>query len=236
MSFCNPHKFVKSDKEGYEVCTVCGSFHSVAQDPPELIYETEEYWSYDNHRSKFEEQIKNLNEQEGTGISKIDIILKHIPDDAEIVLEGGCAPGELLRRLVENGITAIGIEPSLRYIEPILKQAPGSHVIHGYFPQVFSDEAKELFNCLVFMDCFEHIDDTDRFIETAHRLLKPNGVLICMSPIILLDGKCRERDFIPREHSWVYHYNFLDPYLKHKFRSVVWDKWVDGHEMFVATK
>lgn len=232
------HTFIPSTEyKDYEVCTDCGSFHSTAQDTPQQLYEIEEYWCYENHRSKFEEQIKNLNEEEGTGISKIDIVLKYIPPHTKDVLEGGCAPGEMLRRLTEMGYNAIGIEPSTRYIEPILRQAPKSRVIHGYFPEVFADEAnKELFDSLIFMDCFEHIDNTDFFIETAYRLLRPNGVLICMSPIILEDGKFRQRDFVAREHSWIYHFNFLDPYLKERFTSVIWDRWVEGHELFIATK
>lgn len=230
------HTFEKSEFPDYEKCIGCGSYHSTAQDPPELIYEIEEYWSYDNHRSKFEEQIKNLNEEEGTGISKIDMVLKYVPPHAQMVLEGGCSPGELLRRLVEKGITAIGIEPSMRYVEPILRQAPGSHVIHGYFPQVFSEYSGNILDALIFMDVFEHIDDTESFIKAAHRLLKPNGALICMSPVIMPDGAFRERDFIAREHCWLYHFNFLDPYLKSFFKDVKWDIWVLGHNVFVATK
>jgi len=230
------HTFVSCEKPGYEVCSDCGTYHSIAQESPEQIYEIEEYWSYDNKRSKFEEQILNLNETEGTGISKIDIILKYIPAHTKYVLEGGCAPGELLRRLTEMGYDATGIEPSVRYIQPILNHAPKSRVIHGYFPQVFKDTYKEVFECLIFMDCFEHIDDTDLFIETAYRLLKPNGALICMSPIIMADGKKRDIDFIEREHCWIYSQSFLDERLKENFKEVKWDVWVNGHEIFCAIK
>lgn len=231
------HEFIKSDKTGYEVCVSCGTYHSVEQDSPEQIYEAEEYWCYDNKRSKFEEQILNLNETEGTGISKIDIVLKYVPAHTKDVLEGGCAPGELLRQLTEGGYSAIGIEPSVRYIQPILEHAPKSKVIHGYFPQVFDDESnKELFDCLIFMDCFEHIDNTDLFIDTAYRLLRPGGALICMSPIVMADGKKRDIDFIKREHCWIYSQSFLDERLKEIFKEVKWDVWVNGHELFCAIK
>lgn len=230
------HNFRESTIKDYEVCIECGSYHSTAQDSPELLYCEEEYWCYENKRSKFEEQILNLNEQEGTGISKVDIVLKYIPEHTQTVLEGGCAPGELLRRLTEKGYDAFGIEPSVRYLEPILRQAPKAKVIHGFFPEVFKGELKEMFDCLIFMDCFEHIDDTDGFIDAAYKLLKPNGALICMSPIILEDGLYRERDFIAREHSWIYTKSFLDSHLKRWFKEVKWDRWINGHELFISCK
>ena len=86
------------------------------------------------------------------------------------------------------------------------------------------------------MDVFEHVNDTDGFIEAAYRLLRKNGALICMSPIICEDGEYRERDFVAREHCWVYSKKFLDPYLKERFSKVEWDKWITGHELFIATK
>jgi len=230
------HSFVESDKDGYEICTGCGSYHSIEQDSPQQLYEIEEYWCYDNKRSKFEEQILNLNETEGTGISKIDIMLKYVPKHTKYVLEGGCAPGEMLRRLTELGYNAIGIEPSIRYIQPILNHAPKSHVVHGYFPQVFDETHKELFDCLIFMDCFEHINDTELFIDTAYRILKLGGALICMSPIVMADGKKRDIDFIKREHCWIYSQSFLDERLKESFNEVKWDTWVNGHELFAAYK
>lgn len=230
------HNFIPSHKEDYEVCIECGSYHSTAQIDPYILYEQQPYWGYEYGHSKFEEQIKNLNEEEGTGISKIDIVLKYVPEHTQTVLEGGCAPGELLRRLSEIGYEAIGIEPSDRYIQPILTQAPKAKVIHGFFPEVFKGEYKEMFGCLIFMDCFEHIDDTDGFIDAAYKLLNPNGALICMSPIIFEDGLFRGRDFTAREHSWIYSKSFLDTHLKNWFKEVKWDRWVNGHEIFCAIK
>lgn len=229
------HSFKKSDKVGYEVCD-CGSYHSIDQKDPNVIYVEEDYWSYDFGHSKVDEQVLNLNETEGTGISKIDIVLKYVPAHTKTVLEIGCCPGELLRRLVNLGYDCVGVEPATRHIDFISRQSMGAVIINGFFPQVYEDDAKELYDCIIFMDVFEHIEDYNSFIMAVHRLLKPKGIAICMSPIIFEDGLYRDRDFSPSEHCWIFSKEFLNPYLSSIFSKVIWDRWINGHEMFIATK
>lgn len=229
------HKFIPSTVKDYEVCE-CGTYHSIAQTDPKVLYQEQDYWSYEFHHSKPEEQVKNLNEEEGTGISKVNIVLKYVPQQAKDVLEIGCCPGELLRRLVEMGYETMGIEPAGNQIDFICKHALGASVVNGFFPQVFLDDAKELFDCIIFMDCLEHTDDYNSFIMAVHRLLKADGVGICMSPIIFEDSAVRIRDFTPSEHCYIHSKKFLEPYLNDIFKEVKWDRWVTGHELFIAYK
>lgn len=228
------HIFTPSDKKDYEVCQECGSYHSIAQESPESIYGGD-YWNPENGRSTLEEQIGNLIETETCGISKVDKILQFVPE-CKTVLEIACAPGVLLNKLSELGYEAWGVEPNEGYIGFITDQAKKANVVLGYFPQCFKNSVSEIFDCIIGMDIFEHIDDYDTFIKSVRRLLTPGGTAIFMSPIILEDGLYRERDFKPDEHCWIFTKKFLDPYLKGLFSSVLWDRWQDGHELFIVTK
>lgn len=232
------HEFVISDKfAGYEFCPDCGSYHSIVQDDPKIIYEAEEYWSYDNKRSKIEEQVLNLQCIDDCGISKVDRIMQFVPDGGT-VLEIGCAPGILMKKLCDKGFDTFGIEPSERYLEFICNQAPKAKVFHGYFPQVSEDFKDEILECIIGMDVMEHVDDYESFFKEVQRLLIKGGTGIIMSPIILNeDGLFRERDFsVPREHCWIHSQKFLEPYLQEMFSEVKFSRWIVGHELIILKK
>lgn len=228
------HDFIPSDKPGYEMCTGCGSYHSIAQINPQELYE-KDYWSHEAGHSKPKEQIWNLTETETCGISKVEKILEYVPQ-CNTVLEIGCYPGVLLNLLMRLRYEAYGIEPNPGYIQFIKDNCAGATLIEGYFPQVFKSDRQDVFDCIIGMDIFEHIDDYDTFTRAAHRLLKPSGTAIFMSPIIFDDGIVRERDFLPSEHCWIHTIQFLEPYLKSIFSGVKFDRWQEGHEMFIVKK
>lgn len=237
MGYNHQHNFKPSDKEGYEVCADCGSYHSIAQVDPKIIYEEKEYWSYDEKRSKPEEQVNNLQCIDDCGISKVDRVMQFVPYGKR-ALEIACFPGVLLKRLLEKGYKEpIGIEPSDRYIHFICTQAPLAVVVHGYFPEVTKPAEPSLFDVIVGLDVFEHVDDYDGFMKEVHRLLVDGGTGIFMSPTILEDGLYRERDFDhPDEHCWIWTQRFLEPYLKSMFSEVKFARWIVGHELIIVKK
>jgi len=231
------HRFERSiEHKGYDYCVDCGTFHSINPLPPNEIYEEKEYWGDGSGRSTLEQQVSNMTCTDECGISKVDRVLQFVPKEAKTVLEVACAPGILMKRLNELGKSCIGIEPCDRYIPFIASQARLSAVVHGYYPQVFTKEAKEQFDCIIGLDVMEHIEDFDGFIEATHRLLKPEGTAIFMSPIIYADGFIHGRDFISDEHVWLFSRTFLDEYLKEIFSKVEFFRWVVGHELVILKK
>lgn len=228
------HTFIKSEKPNYEICTGCGSYHSIAQVSPKEMYEDNPYWGDGTGRSGLPDQCENLLSTDECGISKVDMVLKYVPHGKR-VLEIACAPGIMLKKLSERFSEAYGIEPSEKYIPFICRTAPLAKVIQGYFPEVTKAIPGGSFDCIVGMDVFEHIDDTDGFINEAYRLLKKNGVLVLVSPIIFNGDELNEKDFLPMEHAWVYSIEFLTMYLRN-FSEVKFDKWVKGHEMIICKK
>lgn len=234
------HIFEKSTKyDNYEVCIDCGTFHSTAQIDPKIIYENN-YWDEGDGktgRSTIEQQVSNFNCIDDCGISKADRVMQFVPK-GEIAIEAACAPGVILNRLLQFGYSnVIGVEPNQKYIQFICNQAPGANVIHGYFPQVFSTEASEFADCFLALDLAEHIEDYDNFFKSIHRILKPGGTAIIMSPIILSDGLLRHRDMEhPGEHCWIWTEIFLSTYLKSIFKEVEFRRWLVGHEIVCLKK
>lgn len=226
------HTFEKSKfKEGYEFCPECGTHHSIAQVPPKQLYEND-YWEHSTGHSTFDEQKFNLTESLSCGISKVDKVMQYIPR-RKVVLEIGCSPGSLLRKLSENGYACYGVEPDFKYVEPILKEAPFSQVINGYFPDVFPEPNQSLFDYVIAMDVLEHCDDYDSFVKTVHRILVPGGTAIFMIPLI---DECRSVDFLPSEHCWIFSKSFLKEYLGSIFSDVKFDIWQEGHSMIIVNK
>lgn len=227
------HQFKRSDKEGYEICANCGTYHSTCFANPKSLYENN-YWSHEHNRSTIDEQIYNLTE-ESTGISKIDKILQYVHHPKKTLLEIGCAPGIFLNKASKIIPNVAGIEPDATYI-PFIKQTAGSkaNIINGYFPEVSWMLGK--FDYIVAMDVAEHVPNYAFFFGMAQALLNTGGTFIMMSPVILRDGQYRERDFIPHEHIWIYTEEFLSEYLRMFFKKVEFDRFITGHEIVICTR
>jgi len=229
------HRFMPSETyKHYEYCIDCGSYHSLIPVNPVEMYEGD-YWDGDLHNTPDHQKI-NMLETETREISKADFVMQFVPR-GQTALEVGCFPGVILDKLRESGYEQVyGIEPNKKYIDYILGVAQKSTIINGYFPEITQLCESGTFDCVVAVDVLEHIEDYDSFIKEIHRLLRRGGTAIIMSPIILEDGKFRERDFLP-EHVWIFSKKFLDPYLKEMFYEVEWKgRWVLGHEVVTLKK
>lgn len=229
------HEFIPSEKKDYEICVSCGTYHSVAQLPPPEIYE-KDYWSHEEGRSTYEEQIFNHTETETAAISKVDSILQFVPK-APAILEIAPYPGILLNKLNQGGYAVFGVEPNINYVADILKTAPNAHIFIGYYPDIFAPSPGETFDHIIAMDLVEHIDNYEKLFSETHRLLKTGGKFIFMSPIIYEDGRYRQCDFEhSNEHCWIFTKKFLQEYLIGIFSSVEFNQWILGHEIVVCTK
>lgn len=94
-----------------------------------------------------------------------------------------------------------------------------------------------MFDCIVGSDVMEHCEDYDAYFKEGLRLLKPGGIMITMSPIILADGLHRKIDFdFPDQHCWIHSQAFLEPYLKEMFSHVEFRRWICGHELIICKK
>lgn len=235
------HNFRESTIPDYEVCIECGTYHSTNQVSPEILYVEQKYWDEGDGstgRSTIEQQVSNFNCIDDCGISKADRIMQFVPDGGKAALEIAASPGVILQRLIDKGYDTWGIEPSDRYIPFICSQAPQAKVIHGFFPQVFTEDQSNIFTVIIGCDIFEHIQDYDGFLRAVYRLLTDGGTAIFMSPLILDDGDgfVRKRDFEPSQHCWIHSEKYLKPYLQEMFTEVKFTTWICGHNLIIVKK
>lgn len=233
------HTFIESNKDGYCVCSDCGTYKSFLLLPPDEIYIKKDYWDTGDGatgRSTIDQQISNMTCTDECGISKIDRVLQFVPKRGKNVLEIAAAPGIMLKKLLERNFNVWGIEPKEEYCKYIKEQAPEANVVCGYFPQITKESQPNIFDCIIGMDVWEHCSDPDAFIKEIHRLLIPGGTAILMSPIIYEDGFIRQGEFKPDEHAWIFTKKFLEPYLKNIFSDVKFSRWIPSHEILILKK
>jgi SAM-dependent methyltransferase len=95
------------------------------------------------------------------------------------VLDVGCGPGFFLDAAAAMGYEAWGIDPSA-YAVALARRTHGERVRVGVLES--SDFEPASFDLLVAQDAFEHVYSPRRFLQAAHGLLKPDGVLAITTP------------------------------------------------------
>lgn len=232
------HTFIPSNKQDYEVCTDCGTYHSLTAPPPEQIY-SKDYWSEKHGHSSIEEQVHNVEVHTENGVSKNQFVIDSIEATGFEALEIGCAPGCLLKRLeADSGFeNVIGIEVDAAYSRSIVDNAGDNCDLHfGYFPAItkkwFDDKS---FSLIIGLDIFEHSHEPEEFLKECHRLLKPNGQLLLMLPLRTPDESLPERFFDPIEHVFLHTEDNLTLMLADVgFMEIKMDRWTAGHDMVSA--
>lgn len=195
-------------------------------DPPAFDYSAP-YWGKDG-RSTLEEQRFNVHGfQNENGMTKSENVLLHCVGTS--ILEIGCAPGSFLRYAVEQGFECMGIAPE-KGLSSVINAHCGCPVVEGFFPDAIKDSDK-LFDNVVAMDVFEHIEDGKGFVENCMKRLNPNGRLILMIPMLTDEDEFRPQDFCD-EHVVIYHKKHLEEWLK----PVLIEKWISGHWIVVVEK
>ena len=231
------HSFHPSDKQGYDLCSVCGTYFSHSHGEPLELYGND-YWSHDTGHSTIQEQVHNVTQPFGNASGgKNDKVMQFVPPRGSAVLEIACAPGDLLRRLGELFDAVYGVEVDPRY-EGELRDVcgPKPALLFGLFPAVTQHLPEAILDCLIGLDVFEHVPDGQAFISECLRLLKPGGTLILISPFTYSDKVFDENMFHPAEHVWIYSETWLEESFSEHFNDLCFDRWLPGHEVFVCKK
>ena len=109
------------------------------------------------------------------GFSLTEIAVRYCElSAADIVLDLGCGRGATVNYLYEQqGITAVGLDPSEKLLEEARRDFPYAELICGTGESLpFSDA---YFNC-VFAECtLSLMDDLDEVLKQTHRVLKDKG-------------------------------------------------------------
>lgn len=237
MMACS-HKFKPCDKANYERCELCGTYHSLGALLPQEIY-GHDYWSDRWGHGTIRDQNYNVEKHTERGVTKNDFVINLIwTQDRSAALEIACAPGSLLRRLKDQFERIVGIEVDAAYEKDIRDMAfPEVELIFGYFPEATKDLGSESFSLVLGLDIFEHDHAPEAFLSECARLLKPDGQLLLMTPIMSQKAEMPDRFFHPIEHVFIHSYqNLFNMLVDAGFASINSGRWTEGHETIAARK
>lgn len=110
-------------------------------------------------------------------------MLEFVPRDARTVLDVGCATGGFGRNLkTTRSIEVWGIE--MMPAAAAIARSNLDHVVEGTYDSVLPELPKRYFDCLIFNDVLEHMENPYRALDLAHSLLKPGGAVVASLPNI----------------------------------------------------
>jgi 2-polyprenyl-3-methyl-5-hydroxy-6-metoxy-1,4-benzoquinol methylase len=204
------------------------SYKSKVFGNPQEIY-TDNYWSTPI-RSSIDEQVSNVVDKNRLVIEN----LTHIEPKSN--LEIACSPGVLLGEMFAD-FKCTGIEVDSKYKEQIEKYSRGAVLYFGFFPDISKEWESNQYSNIIALDVFEHIEDSNGFLQECNRLMVTGGHLIIQSPIILEDGQMDDKMFNGLEHIWIYGIEDLKRLLnEHGFKVLKVDRHIIGHEQITAIK
>lgn len=101
------------------------------------------------------------------------------------LLEIGCGEGRGIELLLTKADHYTGIDKNKGIIENLSKKFPSAAFINANIPPM-RELADNSFDSIVSFHVIEHIKDDGLFVKEIHRLLKPGGVALLVTPNIKL--------------------------------------------------
>lgn len=121
-------------------------------------------------------------------------LLRKILDDQKLekgakVLDFGCGTGDLARKLAQNDLQVMAVDPSSSAIN-IAKQRSSEFAIN--FEQIGSNELKQLsasapFDAIFVKLVIAFVDDLEALFDNLKKLLKAGGSIVIISPVSFED-------------------------------------------------
>lgn len=231
-----PHPFRPSDIKDYEQCPQCGTYHSLTAPDPKAVY-SKDYWD-GTIRSTLRDQDYNISKHLERGRTKSEFLFNLIwTQDRSAALDIGCAPGTLLRMLKQDAgferVVGVDVDRSCEEVIRDIGQHQGE-LRFGFFPDVFSKRKLESFSLIMAVDVFEHVPEPGLFLKACHRLLKPDGQLLMMMP--LLDLELPKRFFDPIEHVFIHSKEHMFELCSETGFDPKFDQWTIGHDAVSARR
>jgi len=141
-------------------------------------------------KNYYEEVIDDLYENDRTQrLVEAQILYHNLREDLSHldqkvrILDIGCLTGiflEYLRKSVERTYLCCGVEPSSWAVR--LCRQKKLRVKQGFFEN--QTYPKNYFHLITLLDCLEHVDDPLTILQSVHRILKKDGLLVLTTPNI----------------------------------------------------
>jgi SAM-dependent methyltransferase len=141
------------------------------------LYQDAAYWVSEVEGRGYDEYLDVRDNWIRTFRRRLREIGRHLAPGR--VLDAGCGPGFFVEAAREAGWDAWGVDPS-EYAVSIARRTLGERVSVGVVEA--SGHAPGSFDLLTAFDAFEHVYAPLRFLDAAHALLRPGGVLAITTP------------------------------------------------------
>lgn len=115
----------------------------------------------------------------GGELGPFDWLARSVSSSATRVLDLACATGVMTRRLVTEGRTVIGVDLSEANIEQASSTGVGVYVQADMRYLPFADGS---FDAVVSSLGLGMVEDRDRFLAEASRVLRPGGIFAALTP------------------------------------------------------
>jgi len=172
--------FFTNESFSLEKCNACGFVFTNPLPLKENLgkyYETEEYLSHDSNKRGIIKYIYKI-VREINLKNKYGIISRYMHSGK--ILDIGSGTGEFLNYFKNKGWKTIGIEPN---------QEAREFAVNNYQLSVVDEKELDLVennsqNVVTMWHVLEHVYDLDERMETLHRILKKDGILVVALPMI----------------------------------------------------
>ena len=134
-------------------------------------------YSFNELKNKFDEDIKRGEKQKNVRWSET---LKLI--EGTKILDFGCWAGATSKSISELGFDVLGIDNRQSAIDianTFFKTSHTEFEVRDIFSNPFPESS---FNCIVFTEVIEHVDNPAQFLKSFFKFLKPGGFLILSTP------------------------------------------------------
>lgn len=142
---------------------------------------TERFW--DHLAKEIDPEHDRLDDLQIKTIKKLSHYIR--PDDR--VLDYGCARGGIALGLAEHAKEVVGIDISSKMIEIAEKRKAARQLDHvRFFHTTISDKRFEpaKFDVVIALNVIHLTEDPDLVVEQVNKLLKPDGLLITITPCL----------------------------------------------------
>ena len=102
------------------------------------------------------------------------------PKPGERVLEVGCGGGALLELCKERGAVPVGLDTNQQALRLVRRRQPSRAVIHANGLRLPVED--NTFDGVVGQHVVEHFDDGDALLREWHRVLRPRGRVVLVTP------------------------------------------------------
>jgi len=109
-----------------------------------------------------------------------EAVIEAVPSDAKYVLSVGCAAGKTEEVLVKKGIVVVGVELDPKAAE--IARQRGLIVLEGDASTIDVDIDGGLYDCIIYADVLEHLQDPVAVLERHMKSLRLGGIVYITVP------------------------------------------------------